>query len=80
MVKNTTGPEITHLIDWLAKLPGLGPRSARRAAVVLLEKRDGLMRPLSEALVRAADKIVPCDICGGLDVQKPVCSLPFTRS
>ena len=66
------------LIELLARLPGLGPRSARRAALQLLGKRDGLMRPLADALADAADKIQACSTCGNLDVTDPcaVCAAP----
>ena len=57
-------PEIERLIALLAKLPGLGPRSARRAALDLLKKPDALMRPLSQALGEAAERISICRICG----------------
>ncbi|WP_300555719.1 recombination mediator RecR [Maricaulis sp.] len=74
----SAGPEIERLITLLAKLPGLGPRSARRAALFLLSKRDPLMRPLADALADAADKISACSVCGNLDVSDPcsVCSAP----
>ena len=54
MINRSAGPEIIRLIDLLAKLPGLGPRSARRAALHLLKKRDQLLGPLSAALADAA--------------------------
>jgi recombination protein RecR len=66
-----TGPEIERLIQLLAKLPGLGPRSARRAALDLLKKRDTLLKPLAEALDVAADRIVACRTCGNLDTVDP---------
>lgn len=74
----SAGPEIERLITLLAKLPGLGPRSARRAALFLLSKRDPLMRPLADALADAADKITACSVCGNLDVSDPcsVCNAP----
>ena len=58
------GPEIERLIQLLGRLPGLGPRSARRVALHLLKKREGLMQPLSTALADAARAIRPCTICG----------------
>ena len=72
------GPEIERLIQLLARLPGLGPRSARRAALQLIKKRDALMAPLSAALQSAMVKIAVCSICGNLDTQNPcaVCSDP----
>ena len=62
----------------LAKLPGLGPRSARRAALHLLKRRDALLRPLSEALASAAEAVRPCSVCGNLDAADPcaVCADP----
>lgn len=78
MSKASAGPEIERLITLLAKLPGLGPRSARRAALHLLGKRDNLMMPLADALADAAAKIKPCSECGNLDVADPctVCAAP----
>jgi len=69
-----TGPEIETLIQLLAKLPGLGPRSARRAALDLLKRRETLLKPLAEALDLAAEKIVTCGACGNLDTVNP-CSI-----
>lgn len=71
-------PEIERLISLLSKLPGLGPRSARRAALDLIKKRDGLMRPLAGAMADAADKISTCNTCGNVDAQNPcnICSAP----
>jgi recombination protein RecR len=68
------GPEIERLIQLLSKLPGLGPRSARRAALVLLKKRVGLLDPLSLALRDAAAAIKTCETCGNLDTTSP-CAL-----
>ncbi len=68
------GSEIERLIQLLAKLPGLGPRSARRAALALLKKRDTLLEPLAMALQEAADAILTCEVCGNLDTQSP-CSI-----
>jgi recombination protein RecR len=65
------GPELERLILLLAKVPGLGPRSARRAALALLQKRETLMRPLAEALAAAAEAIRPCSVCGNLDTSDP---------
>lgn len=63
--------EIDQLIQLLARLPGLGPRSARRAALQMIQKRESLMRPLADALHRAADSIRECAICGNIDAQDP---------
>jgi recombination protein RecR len=65
------GPEIEKLIQLLARLPGLGPRSARRAALHLIKKREQLMAPLTSALQTAIDKIVVCKTCGNIDTQNP---------
>lgn len=71
---STIGPEIERLIQLLAKLPGLGPRSARRAVLDLLKKREVLMEPLALALQEAAAAIKTCEICGNLDTASP-CAL-----
>ncbi|MDX1575227.1 MAG: toprim domain-containing protein, partial [Kiloniellales bacterium] len=63
--------EIDRLIELLARLPGLGPRSARRAVLHLVKKREALLRPLAAALTAAADTIRNCSICGNLDSQDP---------
>ena len=68
------GPEIERLIQLLGRLPGLGPRSARRVALHLLKKRETLMQPLSAALSDAALAIKPCTSCGNLDTVDP-CSI-----
>jgi recombination protein RecR len=65
------GSEIERLIQLLAKLPGLGPRSARRAALVLLKKRDLLLEPLADAMRDAAAAIKTCEVCGNLDTASP---------
>ena len=68
------GAEIERLIQFLGRLPGLGPRSARRVALHLLKKRETLMLPLSAALADAARAIKPCTQCGNLDTVEP-CSI-----
>lgn len=65
------GPEIERLIQLFAKLPGLGPRSARRAVLTLIKKRDSLMTPLAQALAEAADRVKACSVCGNLDAADP---------
>src|ERR1051325_10751664 len=65
------GPEIERLIQLLARLPGLGPRSARRAALFLIKKRELLMTPLAAALQTALEKIEICRVCGNIDSQNP---------
>ena len=67
----TGGADIERLIQLLARLPGLGPRSARRAALHLLQKREALMRPLASALETAAANIRACAVCGNLDTVDP---------
>ena len=73
-----SGQEIERLIQLLAKLPGLGPRSARRAALALVKRRDSLMAPLARAMEEAAKAIGPCAICGNLDTADPcaICADP----
>lgn len=75
---SVTGPEIERLIQLLAKLPGLGPRSARRAALHLIKKREQLLAPLGEAMRVAAERIVVCGTCGNVDTADPcaVCADP----
>ncbi len=78
MSERIAGPEILRLIDLIGKLPGLGPRSARRVALFLLKRQDSLMLPLADALAEAGAKIGPCGICGNFDTQDPcaVCRAP----
>ena len=74
MANLPAGLEIERLVQLLAKLPGLGPRSARRAALVLLKKREALLEPLATAMQEAAAAIRICEVCGNLDTTNP-CSL-----
>jgi recombination protein RecR len=67
----TAGPEIERLIQLLARLPGLGPRSARRAALFLIKKREQIMAPLSTAIATALERIQVCSICGNIDTRDP---------
>ncbi|MGA7326751.1 MAG: recombination mediator RecR [Rhodomicrobium sp.] len=67
----TSGAEIEELIALLAKLPGLGPRSARRAALHLIKKREQLLMPLVQAMGEAAAKISICKECGNIDTRQP---------
>ncbi|MCB2053882.1 MAG: recombination protein RecR [Geminicoccaceae bacterium] len=71
-------PEIERLIKLIGRLPGLGPRSARRAALSLMKHRESLMRPLLEVLEACRDKVAPCRRCGNLDTSDPcaVCTDP----
>ncbi|MEP0944815.1 MAG: recombination mediator RecR [Rhizobiaceae bacterium] len=73
-----TGNEIERLIQLLARLPGLGPRSARRAALHLIKKKDALMVPLSSAMADAVEVIGVCGTCGNIDTSDPcsMCSDP----
>jgi recombination protein RecR len=71
MAQSVAGPEIERLIQLLARLPGLGPRSARRAALHLIKKRDTLLGPLSDALRVASERIVVCSTCGNVDTADP---------
>ncbi len=66
--------DIERLIGLLAKLPGLGPRSARRAALYLIKRRESVLAPLAEALNDAIDNVRNCSVCGNLDVVEP-CSV-----
>lgn len=70
----TAGPEIERLIGLLAKLPGMGPRSARRAALALLKRREQLLEPLAQAMRDTADRVVSCSVCGAPDTRDP-CSV-----
>jgi len=70
----SAGPEIERLIALLSKLPGLGPRSARRAGLALLKRRDQLLAPLAEAMAQAAERVKTCQVCGSLDTRDP-CSI-----
>ena len=63
--------ELDRAMQYLAKLPGLGPRSARRAILHLMKRRDSLMIPLADALRVAAERIKPCAVCGNLDTTDP---------
>jgi recombination protein RecR len=67
----SVSPEIEKLIDLLAKVPGLGRRSAQRAALALLKKRDTLLAPLAAALIEASQKVKACGECGALDGIDP---------
>ncbi|WOJ89810.1 recombination mediator RecR [Methylocapsa polymorpha] len=71
MAERVAGPEIERLIQLLARLPGLGPRSARRAALHLIRKREELLGPLADALQAAREKILTCTVCGNVDTCDP---------
>jgi recombination protein RecR len=74
MAGSPAGQEIERLIQLLSKLPGLGPRSARRAALALLKKRETLLEPLADAMAKAASALKTCGNCGNLDTIDP-CAL-----
>ena len=76
--KRIAGPEIERLIQLLAKVPGLGPRSARRAALHLIKKKEQLLAPLAEAMGEAVDKVRICSSCGNVDTSDPcmICTDP----
>lgn len=76
--RSVAGPEIERLIQLLAKLPGLGPRSARRAALHLIKKKEQLLAPLAEAMDVAVEKVGICSTCGTVDTSDPctICSDP----
>ena len=78
MARSVAGPEIERLIQLLAKLPGLGPRSARRAALTLVKKKDDLLVPLTQAMEVAVERVVVCSTCGNIDTIDPctICSDP----
>lgn len=71
MAERVAGPEIERLVQLLARLPGLGPRSARRAVLHLIRKREELLAPLSDAMRVAQERIVTCAVCGNIDTSDP---------
>ena len=75
---HTGGSEIEQLIQLLGRLPGLGPRSARRAVLHLIKRKDSLMVPLSGAIQRAVEAVVECETCGNVDTMSPcaICADP----
>ena len=72
--------EIERLVRLLARLPGLGQRSAQRAALAMLKRRDTLMLPLAEAMAACAELVHPCAICGNLDTPRALRHLPRPRA
>jgi recombination protein RecR len=78
MAESVAGPEIERLIQLLARLPGLGPRSARRAALHLIRKREALLGPLAEAMKNALERVTTCSVCGNIDTRDPctICADP----
>ncbi|WP_185984723.1 recombination mediator RecR [Aureimonas mangrovi] len=79
MAKSIAGPEIERLIQLLAKLPGLGPRSARRAALHLVKRREQLLAPLAGAMAEANETVRTCSNCGNVDTRDPctICADPM---
>jgi recombination protein RecR len=77
-MRRQAGPEIERLIQLLAKLPGLGPRSARRAVLHLVKNREKLLEPLTRALVDAHATVKECSMCGNIDTVDPctICADP----
>lgn len=71
MARHVAGAEIERLIQLLGKLPGLGPRSARRAALHLVKKKESLLAPLTAAFQAALGKVGVCSICGNVDTVEP---------
>ena len=71
MSQRSAGPEILKMIELMARLPGLGPRSARRAVLHLLKHQDQLLIPMAEALAEAGAKIETCEVCGNFDTLQP---------
>src|SRR3569623_1880758 len=79
MASTVAGPEIERLIQLLARLPGLGPRSARRAALHLIKKREALLTPLASSLQVAIERIQVCHTCVNIDTQNPCTICTDTR-
>ncbi|WP_319530614.1 recombination mediator RecR [uncultured Cohaesibacter sp.] len=79
MANQMAGPEIEKLIKLLARLPGLGPRSARRVGLHLIKNKDQLLVPLSEAMADAVDKVKVCEVCGNIDSMSPCTICTDTR-
>jgi recombination protein RecR len=69
-----SAPQIEHLIQLLSRLPGFGPRSARRSALFLMDKKDSHLLPLIQAMQEVADHVKVCPICGNMDTETP-CSI-----
>jgi recombination protein RecR len=76
MSRPIAGPEIERLVQLLARVPGLGPRSARRAVLHLIKRREQLLLPLAAAITEAAGKVRLCSVCGNADTTDPctICS------
>ncbi|MEM9029440.1 MAG: recombination mediator RecR [Pseudomonadota bacterium] len=78
MAQGVSGPEIERVIQLLGRLPGLGRRSARKAALALVKRREELLLPLADALKVAAETLETCAICGNIDTVQPctICADP----
>lgn len=78
MAKDMAGAEIVELIRLMGRLPGLGPRSARKAVLHLLKRRDDLLIPLAHAIADAVEKVRECPQCGNVDTVQPctICADP----
>lgn len=78
MSRKVAGPEIERLIQLLGRMPGLGPRSARRAALHLVKKKEDLLGPLADAMTEVVQKVVVCEQCGNVDTSNPctICNDP----
>jgi recombination protein RecR len=78
MAGHVSGPEIERLVQLLARVPGLGPRSARRAVLHLIGKREELLTPLAAAMQVARDRVLTCSTCGNIDTSDPcaICTNP----
>ena len=82
MNSHNSGDEIQRLIDLLAKLPGMGPRSGRRAALAMIRKRETLLGPLAKAMADVAETVTECAVCGAVDTRDPcgICCDPSRNS
>ena len=74
-MKFSTEPDLDELMALISKLPGLGPKSARRIALYLLKNRDNVMQPLSKSLAKVHSKIIRCTICGNIKSNEANCDL-----
>ena len=74
-MKFSTEPDLDELITLVAKLPGLGPKSARRIALYLLKNRDNVMKPLSQSLAKVHAKVIRCTLCGNIKSNESECNL-----
>jgi recombination protein RecR len=72
------GGEVERLIALMARLPGLGPRSARRAVLAMIRRRGALLEPLAEAFAAVADRVRECEVCGNVATGPlcPICADP----